>query len=63
MSTIDERMEVHVGEDGEICIAQRDMNEDCYLSFTQEQVDELIDLLRSKQREVIAFRARQTPSS
>lgn len=59
MNPIDELMEVYVGEEGEICIAQRDMNEDCFVSFMPEQIDEFIALLREKQKEAFEFRARQ----
>ena len=56
MKTLEETIEVYVGEDGNVCIAHVDMSEDCYVAIPPEQVDLLIDWLRKKQAEAVDFR-------
>ena len=57
MRTLQETIEVYVGEDGDVCIAHVDMSEDCYVSIPPEQVDVLIDWLKEKRAEAIKFRS------
>lgn len=56
MRTIEETIEVYVGEDGEVCIAHVDMSEDCYVAIAPEQVDTLIAWLKQRQAEAIQLR-------
>lgn len=56
MRTLEETIEVYVGEDGDVCIAHVDMSEDCYVAITPEQVDTLIAWLKQKQAEAIKHR-------
>jgi hypothetical protein len=56
MRTLDESIEVYLGEDGEICIAHVDMSEDCCVAIPAEQVDVLIEWLKKKQAEAIEFK-------
>lgn len=56
MRSIEETIEVYVGEDGDVCIAHVDMSEDCYVAITPEQVDTLIAWLKQKQAEAIKHR-------
>ena len=56
MKTLQESIEVYVGEDGEVCIAQVDMSEDCYVAITPDDVDLLIDWLKQKKVEAIKYR-------
>lgn len=59
MKSIVEFLEVYVDEEGDVCLAQRDMSEDCYIAFPPEEVDALIRLLRAKKREAVQFRQRE----
>lgn len=61
MKTLEETIEVYVGEDGNVCIAHADMSEDCYVEIPPEQVDRLIDWLRIKRTEALAYRQSATP--
>jgi hypothetical protein len=56
MRTLDESIEVYLGEDGEVCIAHVDMSEDCCVAIPPEQVDVLIEWLKQKQAEAIEFK-------
>jgi hypothetical protein len=56
MRTLEESIEVYVGEDGEVCIAHVDMSEDCCVAIPPEQVDVLIKWLKAKRIEAIKFR-------
>jgi acyl transferase domain-containing protein len=56
MRTLDESIEVYVGEDGDVCIAHVDMSEDCCVAVPPEQVDLLITWLKQKRTEALAFR-------
>jgi hypothetical protein len=56
MRTLQESIEVYVGEDGDICIAHVDMSEDCFVAIPPEQVDVLIDWLKEKRAEAIKYR-------
>ena len=56
MRTLEETIEVYVGEQGEVCIAHVDMSEDCYVAIAPEQVDTLIAWLKQKQAEAIKHR-------
>lgn len=56
MRTLEETIEVYVGEDGDVCIAHVDMSEDCYVAIAPEQVDTLIAWLKQKQIEAIKHR-------
>jgi len=56
MRTLDESIEVYLGEDGEICIAHVDMSEDCCVAIPAEQVDVLIEWLKKKQAEAVEFK-------
>jgi hypothetical protein len=56
MRTLDESIEVYVGEDGDVCIAHVDMSEDCCVAIPPEQVGVLIDWLKKKRTEAIKFR-------
>ena len=53
---LEELLEVYVDDEGEVCIAQRDMNEDAYLSFPPEHVDVLIKMLREQKKAALAWR-------
>jgi hypothetical protein len=53
---LEELLEVYVDDEGSICIAQRDMNEDAFLSFPPEHVEVLVKMLREQKKEAIAFR-------
>ncbi len=56
MRTLEDTIEVYVGEDGDVCIAHVDMSEDCYVAIEPEQVDLLIDWLKQKQAAAIQYR-------
>ncbi len=56
MKTLQETLEVYVDEDGEVCIAQVDMSEDCYVAIAPDDVDQLIDWLRQKKAEAVKYR-------
>ena len=56
MNTLEESIEVYVGEDGEVCIAHVDMSEDCCVAIPPEQVDLLIQWLKKKRTEAIRFK-------
>ncbi len=56
MKTLQESIEVYVGEDGEICIAHIDMSEDSFVAIPPDQVDVLVGLLKQKQAEALRFR-------
>ena len=56
MSTLQESIEVYVGEDGNVCIAHVDMSEDCFVTIPPEQVDVLISWLNEKRAEAIKYR-------
>ncbi len=56
-TTLQETIEVYVGEEGDVCIAHVDMSEDCYLAIPPEQVDILIDWLKEKRAEALKFRS------
>lgn len=56
MSTLQESIEVYVGEDGNVCIAHVDMSEDCFVTIPPEQVDILISWLNEKRAEAIKYR-------
>jgi hypothetical protein len=56
MSTLQESIEVYVGEDGNVCIAHVDMSEDCFVAIPPEQVDVLINWLYEKRAEAIKYR-------
>ncbi len=56
MKSLEETIEVYVGEDGNICIAHVDMSEDSYVAIHPDQVDVLIEWLRMKQAEAINYR-------
>lgn len=60
MTTIDEFLEVYVDSEGDVCIAQKDMNEDCCLSLAPEQVAVLIEWLQHARAEALEFRAHIT---
>jgi hypothetical protein len=53
---LEELLEVYVDDEGSVCIAQRDMNEDAYLSFPPEHVDVLIKMLREQKKAALAWR-------
>jgi hypothetical protein len=48
MSTLQESIEVYVGEDGNVCIAHVDMSEECFVAISPEHVDQLISWLHEK---------------
>lgn len=56
MKTLEETIEVYVGEDGSVCIAHVDMSEDCYVAITPEDIDMLIDWLQQKKVEAVNYR-------
>ena len=56
MSAIEETLEVYVNPVGDVCIAQRDMNEDCFISIKPEDVDMLIYWLQQRRTEAIEMR-------
>lgn len=56
MHTIDQEFEVYVSPAGQVCIARRDMNEDCSVAIPPEEIDLLIDWLKEKQFEAFARR-------
>jgi hypothetical protein len=56
MSTLQESIEVYVGEDGKVCIAHVNMSEDCFVAIPPEQVDILISWLNEKRVEAIKYR-------
>lgn len=62
MRTLEESIEVYVGEDGEVCIAHVDMSEDFCVSIPPEQVDVLIKWLKAKRTEAIKFRRKLAAS-
>ena len=45
LSTLQESIEVHLGEDGNVCIAHVDRSGDCCVAIPPEQVDVLISWL------------------
>jgi hypothetical protein len=57
MNTIDQELEVYVSPSGYVCIARRDMNEDCSVAIPPEEVGRLIDWLKEKQTEALARRS------
>jgi hypothetical protein len=57
MRTLQESIEVYVGEDGDVCIAHVDMSEDCCVAIPPEQVDTLINWLMEKRAEAIRYRS------
>lgn len=54
MHIIEQELEVYVSPSGNVCIARRDMNEDCFFAVPPEEVDLLIGWLREKKEEAIA---------
>jgi hypothetical protein len=62
MRTLDESIEVYLGEDGKVCIARVDMSEDCCVAIPPEQVEVLIGWLKKKQAEALKFKKAQTAS-
>ena len=56
MRTLQESIEVYVGEDGNVCIAHVNMSEDCFVAIPPEQVDILINWLNEKRTEAIKYR-------
>ncbi len=60
MKPLEETIEIYVGEDGNVCIAHVDMSEDCYVAIEPDQIDVLIEWLRKKQAEAIAYRRQPT---
>jgi hypothetical protein len=63
MHTIDQELEVYVSPAGQVCIARRDMNEDCSVAIAPEEVDLLIDWLKEKKSEAIARRGASVPDT
>jgi hypothetical protein len=59
MKNLEDQLEVYLGPTGRICIAQRDMNEDCFIALAPEQVDTLIRWLQRMKVEAVAFRRSQ----
>jgi hypothetical protein len=62
MSTLQESIEVYVGEDGNVCIAHVDMSEECFVAISPEQVDQLISWLHEKRAEAIKYREKTAGS-
>lgn len=62
MSTLQDSIEVYVGEDGNVCIAHVDMSEDCFVEIPPDQIDILIGWLKDKKREAIKYRRSLTPA-
>jgi hypothetical protein len=62
MRTLDESIEVYVGEDGDVCIARVDMSEDFCVAIPPDQVDVLIKWLKAKRTEAIKFRRKASVS-
>lgn len=54
MYTIEQDLEVYVSPTGHVCIARRDMNEDCFFAVPPEEIDLLVNWLREKQTEAFA---------
>jgi hypothetical protein len=54
MRTIEQELEVYVSPCGNVCIARRDMNEDCFFAVPPEEVDVLIGWLQEKKAEALA---------
>jgi hypothetical protein len=63
MRTLQETIEVYVGEDGDVCIAHVDMSEDCFVAIPPEQVDVLIAWLKEKSAEAALYRNSRSISS
>ena len=62
MRTLEESIEVYVGEEGDVCIAHVDMSEDRCVAIPPEQVDMLIKWLKAKRTEALKFRRALTAS-
>lgn len=54
MYVIEQELEVYVSPAGNVCIARRDMNEDCFFAVPPEEVDLLIRWLKQKKDEAMA---------
>ena len=56
MGALQESIEVHVGEDGNVCIARIDMSEDRFVAIPLDQIDMLISSPHEKRAEAIKNR-------
>ncbi len=54
MHIIEQELEVYVSPSGNVCIARRDMNEDCFFAIPPEDVDLLVQWLQEKKVEALA---------
>lgn len=54
MHIIEQELEVYLSPSGNVCIARRDMNEDCFFAIPPEEVDVLIHWLEEKKAEALA---------
>ena len=54
MNIIEQELEVYVSPSGNVCIARRDMNEDCFFAVPPEEVDLLVSWLQEKKTEALA---------
>jgi len=56
MHIIEQELEVYASPAGNVCIARRDMNEDCFFAVPPEEVDLLCSWLQDKKAEALASR-------
>lgn len=54
MHIIEQELEVYVSPSGNVCIARRDMNEDCFFAVPPEEVDLLVHWLQERKAEAMA---------
>lgn len=54
MHIIEQELEVYVSPSGNVCIARRDMNEDCFFAIPPEEIDLLVRWLQEKKVEALA---------
>ena len=55
MHIIEQELEVYVSPAGNVCIARRDMNEDCFFAVPPEDVDLLVQWLQERKAEAMAM--------